>query len=154
MKDTNIVRIKAYIGGSINQPYVCNELPASGEPSSYFNDKSVLSLITNERFDELVKLLCHYNYVTSSISPNRIEEPCFFHRHCSWDRSNEYHYYMEFDIEVETTVTVHETAEDNKSTEYIKVTREDLARFLKQYKNKEKQNMEDFEKLCSSFFGI
>lgn len=29
MKDINIVRVKAYIGGCNNRPYVCNELPVS-----------------------------------------------------------------------------------------------------------------------------
>ena len=48
MKDTNIIRVKAYIGGCINRPYVCNELPLSGVPSEYFNDKSVrLSRMSN-----------------------------------------------------------------------------------------------------------
>lgn len=32
MKDINIVRVKAYIGGCNNRPYVCNELPVSGIP--------------------------------------------------------------------------------------------------------------------------
>ena len=156
MKETNIVRIKAYVGGSYDDMhrYVCNELPPSGEPSEAYRDKSVRSFISDERYDALIMLLNHYNYATSYIHPNRIAEPWFFHRKCSWDGFEEHHYYMEFEIEVETTVTVHETAEDDRSTEYIKVTREDLARFLKQYKDKEKQNMEDFEKLCSGFFGI
>ena len=152
MKDTNIVRVKAYIGGCINRPYVCNELPVSGVPSEYFSDKSVRSLVTDDQFNTLVKLLCHYSYATSTICPNRIETPSFYHRACPWDHSGD-HCYMVFDIEVETRVTVHETAEDNES-DYIKVTRKDMVRLLKQLKEEENKHIEAIEKQFSDYFGI
>lgn len=154
MKDTNIKRIKAYVGKYPRAPYVFNELPASGKPSSYFGDNSVSSLITDDQREKLIDLLNHYQYITSPFRKGSVREPWFFVSQRSWESSDDDYYYMLFDIEVETTVTVPETAKGDESEEYIKVTREDLARFLKQYKDKEKKNMEDFEKLCSDFFGI
>lgn len=154
MKDSNIKRIKAYVGKYPRQPYVFNELPISGKPSRFFNDKSVFSLITDDQREKLIDLLNHYHYITSPFRKDSVREPWFFSAQRSWESSDDDYYYMLFDIEVETSVTVHETAKDNESEEYIKVTKEDLARFLKQYKDNEKKNMEDFEKLCSDFFGI
>jgi Holliday junction resolvase RusA-like endonuclease len=60
---------------------------------------------------------------------------------------------MVFDIEVETRVTVHETAKDNES-EYIKVTRKDMVRLLKQLKDEENKHIEAIEKQFSDYFGI
>lgn len=60
---------------------------------------------------------------------------------------------MVFDIEVETRVTVHETAEDNES-DYIKVTRKDMVRLLKQLKDEENKHIEAIEKQFSDYFGI
>lgn len=154
MKDTNIKRIKAYVGKYPNQPYVFNELPISGKPSRSFNDNSVRSLITDDQCEKLIELLNHYDYITSPFRKDPAHEPWFFCAKRSWEFSYDDYSYMLFDIEIETAVTVLETTKDKESEDYIKVTKEDLARFLKQYKDQEKKNMEDFEKLCSGFFGI
>lgn len=154
MKDTNIRRIKAYVGKYPNQPYVFNELPVSGKPCWLFNDKSVRSLLTDDQCEKLIQLLNHYVYETSPFRKDPIREPWFFSAKRSWEPAYDDYSYMLFDIEVETAVTVPETAKDKEPEEYIKVTKEDLARFLKQYKDQENKNLEDFEKLCSDFFGI
>ena len=132
-----------------------NELPKSGQPSDHFADKSVRSLITEEQYWALVNRLNYYNYHTSSICKDRIAAPWFFYNNCcSWDDySSDDHYYMIFDLEVETRVTVHE-GKDDEVQDYIKVTAEDMKRFLKEMKDKEEKNIEELEKGFTKYFGI
>jgi len=154
MKDTHIVRIKAYIGFWREPPYACNELPVSGKPSKYFADKSVRSLITTEQYYALVNLLNEYNSRTSPYAANRIEKPWFFEEHSDWFNDYNDHRYMLFDLEVETQITVHETPEDDKDSEYIKVSAKDMKLLLQELKDKKEKETEELEKKFTQYFGI
>lgn len=151
MKTIKEDRLRCYVGHTWNDnnPYSFCLMPDSGMPTiekaGYdivrFMDKDVDSLLTLDQKTELKKTL---NTISYNVKNKKQEEPSYA------VVTNDYGW-MEF--EFVTAVSVQETPDPTIRKTVVKVTNENMKRFLDELQAKKKADLDELERRFLYYFG-
>lgn len=157
MKTIREDKLKCYIGHSLNDdntPYSFCLMPESGIPTIekinfervQFMDESVDNLLTLDQQTELKKIL---NTISYKVLNKTQEEPahvCVTYNYC----------WMEFEFTVSITAPDISVPADDSSTvkvTTVKVTNENVKRFLDELRAKKKADLDELERKFIYYFG-
>lgn len=151
MKTIKEDRLRCYVGHTWNDnnPYSFCLMPDSGMPTIEkagcdivrFMDKSVDNLLTLDQQTELKKVL---NTISYNVKNKKQEEPSYA------VVTNDYSW-MEF--EFVTAVSIPETSASTVRKTVVKVTTENMKRFLDELQAKKKADLDELERKFLYYFG-